>query len=325
MKHVFSNHSEVLHRFANQQSEDDYASVGNISFRNNQLYSYGACIAHIIDQKKNIVLITTRQYSVTTSQHISGARSALSHYTQIYAYNVDIALEYPESAKRYHKSNINIMIDELQSYEKKQKTARIRDYTSDFSAATKNLQQYIDLFHIKSLLTKQQREYYKGKTFVVDMDKLLINREAQEAINTRRNEAREERYRLQRERWEKAAAERKRIELLTLPEKIELFHKGEIRSLPYGIDVAYLRLNNDHTRIETSKGAHVLTDHARVLWNTIIKTRERGIDYTPSVEIKIDYYTVTVIKANGDLVIGCHNIPYEESKAIALSLGWITE
>jgi hypothetical protein len=325
MKHVFSNHSEVLHRFANQQGKDDYASAGNISFRNNRLYSYAACIAHIIDQKKNIVLITTCQYSVTTSQHISGAKSALSHYTRIQAYDVDIALDYPESAKWYHESNISRMIQELQEYEKKQKTARIRNYTSNFSAATKNLQRYVDIFRIKTLLTKEQREYYKGKTFFVDQEKLDRSRTIQDAINTRRNESRNERYRLQRELWEKANKERKRIELLTLPEKIEKFRTGEIRSLPYDLDVAYLRLNNDHTRIETSKGAQVLVDHAKIIWNTIVRTVEKGVDYTPSVEIKIDYYTVTVIKANGDLVIGCHNIPYGESKAIALSLGWITE
>ncbi len=315
MKHVFSNQSEVLHRFANQLSEDDYGSAGSISFRNNRLYSYAACIAHIIDQKKNIVLITTHQYSVTTSQHISGAMSALSHYTQIAAYDVDITLEYPESAKRYHESNISRMIQELQEYEKKQKTARIRNYTSNFSAAIKNLQQYVNLFYIKSLLTKEQSEYYNGKAFILP-DGLTERLEKHIAIMKRR-------YTEQRERWEKEAAERKRIELLTLPEKIEAFHKGGIRSLPYGLDMAYLRLNNDHTRIETSKGAQVLVDHAKVIWNTIVRTVEKGIDYTPSVEIKIDYYTVTVIKANGDLVIGCHNIPFAESESIAKQLNWL--
>jgi hypothetical protein len=91
---------------------------------------------------------------------------------------------------------------------------------------------------------------------------------------------------------------------------------------PYNVyannQYAYLRLNEDKTRVETSKHAQVLVEHAVKIWPIIERSyREQAI--YPGNGFKIDYYTVTSINC-GNMIIGCHNIQYEEMESIARQL-----
>lgn len=67
----------------------------------------------------------------------------------------------------------------------------------------------------------------------------------------------------------------------------------------YGMDVDYVRLSLDKTRVETSQGVKVDIDEARLLYKMI----KQGKDIKGH---KIDSYTV--ISVNGVLTIGCHKI-----------------
>ena len=312
MKHVFSN-SECIHVFAQQNKGQEWGKGSSVSFDGAILKSYSAPIANIVSTKKKIVLITNRQYSVTTSTHTSMARCAMMHYTRISVYDVDIRPCYKLRSKTQHQSNIHLMTKELTSLWEKQKRAITSDYTRCFNSATENFQRYINLFHLKGLLTKQQREFYDGKTLVIP-ERIAKNI----AIRSERVEKR-------CIEWDKRWKDEQRIFALTLPEKIAAFHNHEIQTLPYQAELAYLRLNIDRSRIETSKGSRVLVEHARILWNTIVRAMAKGEDFVPVTPIVIDYYTLTKVTKDGTIIVGCHNIPFEESRSIALQLGWVTE
>jgi hypothetical protein len=90
MKKVFSDISEVAHKWANQLQEDARNS-GNFFFEGDTIYSYGRhfpIAKHIENaQGEKAILFTERTYSVTTSKHVQVVRSAVNHKNIIYCYN----------------------------------------------------------------------------------------------------------------------------------------------------------------------------------------------------------------------------------------------
>jgi hypothetical protein len=96
MRHAFSSHSDVVHRFANlnpEEIESGYGYAGNISFRNGSIFSYGSHfeMAHYDkDIAGNpILVVSTRSYSVSTSQHQSALSSATRHHKRIFVPHSD--------------------------------------------------------------------------------------------------------------------------------------------------------------------------------------------------------------------------------------------
>ena len=292
-KSLCSNY-EVCHVFATQSQDEGYCN-GTISFNRNVIKSYAAPIAVILDPVKRIALITTHKYSVTTSVHTDMIMNALSHYDCIYAYDIDLFdKKYKASNKRIHESNIIIMINGLKEVIRKQARARTSNYSIAYMLQLNNLHKYVKYFRIASLLTKEQRKIYNSTIITPAMtaDEL------------------------------KHVAKQREKEKDILVTNILEFHSN-MRAYIHSAKYAYLRLNDDRTRIETSKGSQVLIEHARVLWNAIQRTKRAGKEYIPTIEIKIDYYTLTRIDPNGTAHIGCHTIPYSESESIAKQLNWI--
>lgn len=80
MKRVFGSNSQVMHLWANQSQSD--ARAGSVFFEGKSIYSYGRHyeLGRLVTYKgKQVALINTQGYSVTTSSHISQAFSAVSH------------------------------------------------------------------------------------------------------------------------------------------------------------------------------------------------------------------------------------------------------
>lgn len=85
LKRVFPSHSEVLHRWANQTQSD--ARCKNVYFEGNRVWSYGSHyeLGRIVQfNGKTVAIINDSGYSVTTSKHISSAKSATTHLLQVF-------------------------------------------------------------------------------------------------------------------------------------------------------------------------------------------------------------------------------------------------
>lgn len=101
--------------------------------------------------------------------------------------------------------------------------------------------------------------------------------------------------------------------------------------MPDGRYSALLRLSADGASVETSQRAEVPADHARRLFATICKIRERNarlgdkatpIDIEDRAPLRVGHFQVSRIEINGDFKAGCHFITWDEVARFALRHGW---
>jgi len=86
-------------------------------------------------------------------------------------------------------------------------------------------------------------------------------------------------------------------------QKIIDWQNNKEESLPRNIDTPYLRLTNENSTVETSKGSRVPIQSALILWNMIKSGKDvKGHNIDGN----------TVIGLNGALTIGCHKISKTE-------------
>jgi hypothetical protein len=112
-----------------------------------------------------------------------------------------------------------------------------------------------------------------------------------------------------------AAAEREILDAVAIAEWV----RGERRDCPY-TERPRLRLRGD--TIETSHGASVPVEVAPMLWDAVQGARLAGVDvdYTGH-HATVGRYTLETIRADGDIVIGWHEITNSELERIAGLLG----
>lgn len=315
------SNAEIAHIWA-QQSRDS-KKCGNMSFRGRSLYSYDTEIARFIDGK---VVRTTHRYSVTTTgKHYPACVRAITHL-ESYATSFEMR-EIPDSWEDVAPILFAEMMRGLgKSIEilRKARTRiawsveRIAEQAHDvhrFYAAyihnrfsqtridelTKDGVSSLDL-NLMTAITADIKNVLVDR-FGIDINsKIEKEKIAEEKANIKWKEKQE-----RQEAERKLRQERRAIEL---KEDCERWRNGES---VYGLyDVAcMLRIKDDV--IETSQGARVPIESAKLLWCAI----ERESDIKG---FKIGDYTVTSIDAE-TLKIGCHNIPIPEVKMIAEKLG----
>lgn len=110
-----------------------------------------------------------------------------------------------------------------------------------------------------------------------------------------------------------AIKERARIDALKDAEKLAEWRKGLDVYLPYNLPVA-LRVNGDV--IETSKRARIPVSECPLIWSMVQRKKE----WKPGNPIGV--YQLTKIRADGSIVVGCHDIPFSELEYIAKELGY---
>lgn len=289
MKTVFGSNQEVCHVWASQSQE--CGEAGHISFEGPVLCSYNAQIARIVD---NIVLLTTRHWSVTTSAHQSLAWSAVSHMKKFHVYSVSL---------NDHKANIEHYFNNIKDSHDRYFRARTnKAYILDENNA----------IHAEMLeYTKHFDVDYPNNAFGMTSIGAFVLSENGLGIQKERFEAERKAKR------EKAKADKLEAnEFIARSEKGWIAGKTNDTSLYFkgkhiGFSCTRLRLNGDD--IETSQHARAPQKDCRVLYKAIKAGK-------PVHGLKVGMYTVN--GCNGDLTIGCHIIPRHEVDRLAVSLGW---
>lgn len=110
-----------------------------------------------------------------------------------------------------------------------------------------------------------------------------------------------------------AIKERARLDALGNAEKIAEWRKGQSIYLPYNLPVA-LRVNGEV--IETSKCARIPVSECPIIWAMVQRKKE----WKPGNPIGV--YQLTKIRADGSIVVGCHDIAFSELEYIASVLGY---
>lgn len=274
MKKVFRNTDEVIHVFAQRTQYEGRNQSGNIFFYRDKIYSYGHhyLLGQFLDDKT--ILINDRGYSRTTSKHISKLSYATSQYRRFYLTEVDVDLVYKQ---------VNDLLKKIEGARKPQTK---QAYINEVSYLAHRMKQYHTFLNMSKIKGDEDRtnKYNSILNYakIVKDETLLIDLERE--LNFVKRQTRH---------FNKHKAQ----------EQITKFYEGSINYLN-NIPHALLRLSKEGDTIETSRGANVPLNQAKILYHRIKAGKcIKGF--------KIGYYTTIGIK-DDTIKIGCHDIKLDE-------------
>lgn len=296
MRQILKHRSEVAHYWANKVQPSGRA--GNLFFEDGKIYSYGRhfCIARHLPN--GVIAMTTRGYSNSTAQHISKVRNAAKHLRTVFCYDP------AESAAENMRHAQEEIVSALNDSEK----PRIRQTTRDAHKA-----HALYIAEQANAYLNALPENERGNVTRFDITGL-------EHIRVVMQQYAETQKRL-REDAEKARA-MQAVDRLKDWRIDPIISTGGFHALPVA-----LRLNshvgeNCPTVIQTSHGAEIPVLFASRLWVMIEAVRSSGRPME-NIGKPCGVYTLNTIRADGSIVVGCHDITYSEIYAIAVQLGYV--
>lgn len=291
MRNVLSSNDQVFHYWANRVQESGRA--GNVFFEGDSLYSYGHhfCIARHLTGR--VVAFTTQSYSMTTSHHISAARSAARHLQVVHVHD-------PAAAPSTNKARALESIAGDLAYAQRK---GIRHTTRE-SRRANALEIALNFNAYLAALPEGEGKYVQPID-TTDLEgataALIAQQQEREATRLREQQERAERLREALQGWK--AGESCAFNLHGLPPALRLVERD-------GSQV-----------VETSHGACIPVDDARKLWRVLNSPAVKGHEVRPPGGIKLGAYQLNTIRADGSIVVGCHDIAFNELEDIAKQLG----
>ena len=294
-----NSHSTVAHNFAHLTGKSKNGGSMFYDLHSDDcatIYSYGHHfgIAYILPDRYGVnpkkALFTEREYSVSTSQHKTIVRSAISHY--------DI-ISVPKDATRYNcsfgaklstyhcKDDLQHWNNEIERLVSKHLKARTRSYWPAILRIINNADKYCDLFkcrkHLSGILKKTVKH--------IDDPDLIFNILFSDEQKTKIAE----RDRLQKEREKRKQAD-----------QLKRFRNFETNYL-FNSKYTYLRARP--YCVQTSKGVSIGFDDVSKLLSLYQYVAKTGETIVPDLSVQgyeIDQITPDYIRA------GCHLIPRSE-------------
>jgi hypothetical protein len=278
------NNRQLAHLWANKSRES--ARGSHFYFEGETIYSYGVHFP-IARHYKGVVLFTTGSYSVSTSKHISFARSACTH---LRVYHVADPTRNPsgQDVKNYQHRVEQLGLE----------VARARD----------------PQFKLECLerLVNEANEFcaafgFKTKFSLPDADTLAALKGRAKAAQVKKA---------------KATAERNARLEAELAELIQQWLAGEPVSIPSRINKVFLRTwsTEEGKIMQTSRGACVPLEDARRAFEFVMRHRESGWHRNGDTfrvgEFQLDTVSAAGVKA------GCHTIGWDEIERFAKAQGW---
>lgn len=296
MKTVFSSTGEIVHLWANKtQPEASTRRVNRMDggygaqmfFEGDRLYSYGRHYLigrHLPDGH---VAINAEGSSNTTNNHVREAAYAVRHLKVLRVFN-------PERDGGNRQVTANVIDVLLRSASTRVK-AELRD--RDLNAARKIQDDFNEFVRLTAPNEPPLAVFTTSPEHLAAL-------KAEERAEMKAEHARQK--------------ERERIKAMTDAEKIEAWRAGQTNQTPYGCGTL-LRVNEATGCIDTSRSAHIPIEDAKRLWPAILEVKAGGVDMT--FERPLGLYELRLIRADGSIVVGCHDIPASEVRAIAVQLG----
>lgn len=310
MRKVLKDRREVAHYWANQVQAEGKA--GNVFFDGPKLYSYGRhfVIARILPSTGERAAVFTKQgYSSSTAQHQSIARAAWGGRF-VWTHDAD-----HDAARNKHATQAAILA-QLRAAETdrrilqrtrdghKAKAVRLANEFNEYLAALPEHERNCEPFNLDADVLPNAQEFIDDG----------IQRAVADAL--RRNEALRAELADAITRWR--AGEDTRHGLHSLPPMLRLV-RGK------GLHTGGLLREGSADVIETSHGAEIPASAAPVLWAIVQRVRNAAKAYIPEPARaeKLGHYTLKMIRDDGSIVVGCHDIAYSELQGIAAQLGLI--
>ncbi len=322
MKTYFKT-GEIAHIWANLTSEEiancrDGRCPSAMTFRGSRFYSYAACIGKIVETKKGrAYIVNGKRYSNTTSSHQTDVRRAIPEGATVFHVECSadkssaeiwaaLVAEAREAVKMAEKSRPNgrrpsflaraaHLVDEAE---------RCRQFFGPKATSKKPFK--LDLSRaIEEVKEKREKAEKKASERAAKIAK-LVARFAPRMLGMWRN------HEEGGEAWKALRLEASDAGLSSVS------MAGE-----YKWGNAALRLSQARDRVETSSGAQVLVRTVKFLWPFVAKAKAEGTAVeSATIERfpRLDNYAARSIDENGNLIVGCHQIAFEEVELIARAL-----
>jgi len=297
------NNAELFRRWANRVK--DRGKSGNVFYEGPILYSYGhhfplAVLTGAKTEGREVVLVNSRSYSMTTAKHKGQAARASSHLTHIYV---------PHPTEAHRTDNLKYLNEQTRTaYERLEKLRSGVDHAERY---TRDCFETAKLYR-KTFLRGRGKVYALPKDFAALLVKARereVRHDAAQAVKWERHKA--------------AYARQRELNALAEVEKIAAWRAGEPVSLPWNLPCMLRVKPSAPGVVETSLRAEVPLTHARRLYGLILGIMAAGADWeTNGHTILVGVYKVDKITAAGELRAGCHTITFGEIDRFAGEGGW---
>lgn len=299
----------VAHHWANRVGDSGEAS--SLRFEGDTLYSYAAPIAKLLPD--GTAVLARRSWSITTSAHQGLARSAVNYSTKVYCYEIGNVAR--------NMTNVRDTIADVLQRAVQALTKVKKDGTPTVLALRQHEQLKAEALHLaeeaNAYLAAHQRNGLNLDLLPIDTANLEDIRVALEQRRAAEQAAREE------------AARQRAAELV---EDVAAWRRGEtvhknLHGAPVALRLGYRERYVDqpgYQVIETSHGAEIPVEDAKRLWPVVLRVRAAGAEWTPGVSTKerrLGVYTLSAIRADGGIRVGCHEISFSELERMAGMLG----
>jgi hypothetical protein len=279
MRTILKNHDEVAHFWANKVQSNGQGS--NMFFKDDIIYSYGYHFPIAKHINNDLILFTTKGYSVSTSKHLSIAKRAIpSNIEVLNVPNVDIY----KHTRSLHIDNVKYFINEIKiNLDKSTRARKYKEYyLNNYLSNIKTLKRYLELFKIKSKLPYNVKNEVNK---IFNMDKTNILNDIKKEQDKQKKQLEQQKKQLQ----------------LKIDKLLPEWRNNEIKSIPNN-NKQYLRITENN--IETSLNVRIDIE----LFKKYYKLLKKGISL---VGQNISHYRV--LKQDSKfLTIGCHKIEIKE-------------
>lgn len=287
------SHDQVAHAWAHQTGKQRNGK--RLFYKGDRIYSHGRhfLIARLLDVNGvPSVLFTTREYSVSTSQHKSIVAGACSHLP---IYYVEDPGHFPNLADwERHLQDANELATKSR---RAHKEWNINHYLSQAQSAADRANSLNAAFDLKL-----------PEVTIETLGVHLANREAR--IEKARKLEERNRRKAAKERFEREAETR----TAWLAGAEGVHWRG---TAPNGS--ALLRIKGE--TLETSQGASVPVDHAIKAFRFVKLCRDTKTAWHRNGHtLHVGQFSIDSIEANGNFRAGCHIIEWSEAERIAKEL-----
>jgi hypothetical protein len=335
---------EIPHLWAHKAVKEATNQQRNLYFDGDTIFSYGShfpIARHVVSPKgkhkgKRAVIMTDRTHSVTTAKHLHAVKMAYGRWNRqsdkwelIPGIDFEFHIE-PSSLGTWGKFDTTRTLD---AYGKKIERAlesigqpKIRQHTrADRWGEAERLIAEANLF---AEFFGERRKWKMPASVAVLAEELKQAKAKQEAKERKQRE-------IQFKKDQQVQEERQQRIKETLPRWIagETVDRADYELITWHLSEAYLRVSpKDADMVETSKGVEIPLTHAyRVmrLIRYLLDNRqpdENGMVFKRNGKsIRIGYYQVDSVLADGTIHAGCHTVTGEEFRRFADVLGELGE
>lgn len=302
---------QVAHYWANKVQDEGRSK--NVFFEGDRIYSYGRHFCMGRHLPGDTVALSTQTYSSSTSRQQSKVRAAVRHLRVVYCYDPDASAAYNQQQTILAIEGKNVAAA----------APRIRQATRETlkADAVGLAVQFNEYLRALPAEERGNVQPFKIDGELLDtIERQRVQRNVQEAERRRQDEeARKVALADAVAAWRRG--EYVRHNLLGLPVMLRLVRfKGSHRG-------GLLREGNEDY-IETSHGAEVPAKSVAYLWHAVQQARAGGVQLDAATLAKaatrLGVYELRFIRADGSIVVGCHDIPYAELERMAVELGMHT-